>query len=149
MHQGAGTTKELTHWIRSWPTSCAAKQRHNGVDTWGEIWLYLQWSFQALFDGVHPVTDYKGRPFEPGSRRHRLAGEKWCVLEWRAFIISVLGDLDYYHKDLWMPGHRALLAEDMINMSLGIASKLFPPPEITGEHQEPREQRGRVRPHHH
>ena len=118
---GSGTTKELTHWNCSWPTSCTAKERIHGIDTWAEIWLYLQWSFRALYDGVHPAVCFKGRPFEPGSRRRRLAGKKLCCLEWRAFIMAVLGDLDFFHKDLWMPGHRAVPVEDnTIHMSLGL-----------------------------
>ena len=109
VREGTGTTKDLTHWICSWPNSCCAKQRHHGEDTWLHIWRYIAWSCEALWSGVHPARDYCGVAFDPDSPRGRLAGKRICKgsKAYRAFIYAVLGDLDFFHKDLGLPGHNA------------------------------------------
>jgi hypothetical protein len=106
---GVGTTKDLTFWLASWPLSCTAKLRRDGFDTWDHIWKYMLWSFNALFDGKHPTVDHNGVAFDSKSPRYARGGKPLSETEkaFRAFIYAIIGDLDFFHKDLGFPGHNA------------------------------------------
>ena len=63
----------------------------------------------ALFEGKHPLVDVDGNPFPEGSPRALVAGQPLCTgaVPYRGFTYGVLGDMDFFHKDLGMPGHNA------------------------------------------
>ena len=69
--------------------------------TWKTIWQVLKWSFQALWDGVHPSSDWEGVPFPPG---HPLAAKAGSAIGGYKFVIwNVLGDLEMFCNHLGLP----------------------------------------------
>ena len=70
----------------------------DGMDT---LWRVLRWSFQAMADGRWPDTDAFGSAFAPGSYWARRAGEELAG-GYRATIIAIQGDLDYFAKNLYL-----------------------------------------------
>ena len=62
----------------------------------------MKWSFQALYDGVHPMQDDLGRPWPEGSREERLAGSQLAGGK-RGILYYLTGDLDYDAKALGLP----------------------------------------------
>ena len=55
-------------WAAAFPNSCTNKS------TWGPIWKWLKWSFEALGKGLHPTHDPWGKPLEKGSKLLGKAG---------------------------------------------------------------------------
>ena len=94
----AGKTVEIVFWIYS----CFDVLYATGTST--RIFKILQWSFTALFNGVHPHSDWRGTRYEPDSPEGKLAGTPlvgtsivdclFCVI-WK-----LKGDLDWHFKDL-------------------------------------------------
>eukprot|EP00959_Pyramimonas_sp_CCMP1952_P392308 8220656-Pyramimonas_sp.AAC.1 len=60
-----GSTRQLNFFTAGWPYSTQAKQKHDHVDTWREIWKVLTWSFNALASGKFPTRDLWASPFPP------------------------------------------------------------------------------------
>ena len=58
-----GSTRELNCLIAGWPYSTHVKQKHDGVDTWLEIWRVIVWSLNSLASGKFPTRDAKASPF--------------------------------------------------------------------------------------
>jgi hypothetical protein len=71
-----------------WPKSCSSPT------TWGKIWKWLLWSFEACLAGVHPLADPWGEAWEENSQRALLAGTP--IIQggrWRAVLFTILGDM--------------------------------------------------------
>ena len=69
------------------------------MDTFFKI---IQWSFQALFEGVWPSVDWVGRRLDPLSPAGRRAGAPLAGGHF-AVLLPLSGDLDYYSKYLNLP----------------------------------------------
>ena len=106
---GTGCTKDRKLYLTSWSKECTAMTRHGfQADTWRDgLWPILVWSFKACYEGRFPSTDHIGRPFPEGSQRAQLAGAPLCSgdIPFRFYVYGVLGDLDYFSKDLDLPFH--------------------------------------------
>jgi len=70
------------------------------VDSMDAIWKILSWSFTAMFEGRHPLTDPEGLPFEPGPSND-LAGKPLCPnTGLRAIVWAHSADMEYYANEL-------------------------------------------------
>ena len=70
----------------------------NGVlGTMDTFFALLKWSFQCMFDGTWPTHDWRGFKYPKKSKAGRKAG-KPLANWWKACLIQLAGDLDYYSK---------------------------------------------------
>ena len=67
----------------------------------------LAWSFNAVFVGKHPEKDWNNADFLESDPRRALAGKPLTRQGYRGLVWNVLGDLDFYFKDLGMPAHNS------------------------------------------
>ena len=81
--------------LAAWPKAATA------ADTWKEVFDVLAWSFQSLWQGIHPAEDWKGSPLK-GSLAH-LAGKPLTKEALRFYVWNYLGDLEYYANTLKLP----------------------------------------------
>ena len=86
-------TRESHLFIVSFPTSCEAKE------TWPVIWKWVHWSMEAWLLGEHPSEGPSGEELPAGMEA--LAGQPLP----RGSLWGFTGDLDYYQKDMGMPGN--------------------------------------------
>ena len=91
--------------LASFPKSCTWQTKAMPMQetTWYPILRYLAWSFQALFDGVHPILDPDGNPFPAGSMLSQLAGKMLCESGHRCVVWTLEGDQDYFCNVLKLP----------------------------------------------
>jgi hypothetical protein len=96
------TSKKDAHMlIGSLPKSVSTKE---AVE---EIWAVVHWSCVALLDGRHPPTDHLGNEWPAGSSRAKLAGKPLHPARLRGVVWGVSGDLDFFSKELGLPGPAA------------------------------------------
>ena len=74
---------------------------------WPIVWDVLGWSFEALLAGKHPSRDPFGQSWPAGSFRSELAGAYLHPSKLQAVIWGIVGDLDFFNKDLGMPAMNA------------------------------------------
>lgn len=75
----SGSSQDSSLLLALWPKSCTIKGARNFVGgTWHHILLWLAWSFDCLFNGMHPLKDPFGQTFEKGSLLEKLAGTPVC-----------------------------------------------------------------------
>ena len=84
---------EIHIYVVAFPTSCEAP------GTWPALWKWVHWSMEAWLVGKHPSEGPLGEEL-PADLAH-LAG-KSCP---RASLWGFTADLDYYQKDMGMPGN--------------------------------------------
>ena len=65
----------------------------------------MKWSFQALYDGVHPMADDLGRAWPADSPQAAKAG-KSLANGMRGILYYITGDLEHYGKSLGLPSYR-------------------------------------------
>ena len=65
----------------------------------------MKWSFQALYDSVHPMADDLGRAWPADSPEAAKAG-KSLANGMRGILYYITGDLEHYGKSLGLPGYR-------------------------------------------
>lgn len=92
-------------YIASFVKSVTAVMKEHGHDTWQELWVMMVWSFLALWHGVHPLVDWNGRAFKPGSRFAAKAGQLICE-GYRFVIWNIIGDWEFMANVLGMPHWR-------------------------------------------
>ena len=81
--------------ITAWPKSATA------TGTWQDIHEVMAWSFAALFQGLHPETDWKGRALP--AKLARLARKPITPQKHCFWAFNFLGDLEYYANHLKFP----------------------------------------------
>jgi hypothetical protein len=86
---------------------CAVPKSITTPETWGVLWQVLAWSFEVLLKGKFPTKDWEGRPFPAGSSRAAQAGQPLVQSQHFGVLWGIIGDLDFFHKDLGGPGHNA------------------------------------------
>lgn len=67
------------------------------LGTLDTFFAIMRWSFQAIFEGVFPHTDWRGQRFPRNSTEYERAG-KQLAGGWRGCLVQLAGDLDYYSK---------------------------------------------------
>ena len=72
------------------------------LGTMSTFFSILRWSFQALLDGVWPSHDWRGIKFTKRSREGLKAG-KHLAAGYRACLLQLCGDLDYFQKWMGIP----------------------------------------------
>jgi hypothetical protein len=93
-------------YIASFVKSVTASLKNgNNFDTWAELWAVIFWSFQALWHGRHPDTDWRGQPFEATSRFAAKAGRA-IAGGLRFCIFHIMGDLEFMANTLGLPHWR-------------------------------------------
>lgn len=94
----SGLNTLLTHWLLAcFPKSCGKKE------TWEVIWKHLLWSFEALANGKHPVTDPDGKPLEKGSPFYASKGQLLHPKGYKGVLWSVIGDMEFFANTLGLP----------------------------------------------
>ena len=91
-----GSTSESQHYIWSVTDSLASQS------TMKEFFQILRWSFDAMFTGKWPQTDYQGKLYPKGSEEAKKAGS-WLAAGFRGVLFNVTGDLDYLCSVLQLP----------------------------------------------
>jgi hypothetical protein len=86
---------------------CAVPKSITTDHTWPPLWKTLSWSFDVLLKGVHPLCDMDGNRWAEGSARAALAGKPLCRSKHVGVLWGIVGDLDFFHKDLKGPGHNS------------------------------------------
>lgn len=103
---GEGPTVDTAIYAASWPSSCRAGTKHGHMhNTWDPLWATLSWSFKAAFEGIFPRADVDGRPWLDGSKQKALAGQPLTPQRHRFIIWNLLGDRDYFPRELQLPAH--------------------------------------------
>ena len=69
------------------------------LSTTRAVWRVVSWSFKCLQEGVWPLVDHLGQPFAPDSLAATNAGRPLAE-GWRAVLVSLKGDLDWFQKML-------------------------------------------------
>ena len=72
------------------------------VGTMETLWRVLRWSFECMYEGVWPKKDWRGLPYEKESKEGKRAG-KALARGYRAVLLQLYGDLDYFSKWLNVP----------------------------------------------
>lgn len=93
-------------YISSFVKSVTCVMAAHGADTWNEAWVIINWSFQALWEGKHPITDAFGEPWPIGSKHAALAGQQICNGK-RFCVWNLTGDLEYFANTLGMSHWRS------------------------------------------
>ena len=70
--------------------------------TMSVLWRILSWSFEAMYTGCWPSRDWRRQRWPKASAESRKAGQRLAG-PWRACLIQVAGDLDYYSKYFGTP----------------------------------------------
>ena len=94
---GKGTSLKHHQLMAMWPKSCCT------ASTWGPIWQYLKWSFEALGKGLHPSKDPLGNPLEKGSIFYELQGKPLHAKGFRAYVWNIMGDHEFFSNVLGLP----------------------------------------------
>ena len=74
----------------------------NTLGTMDSFYRILAWSFQALYQGIWPKTDWRGFTFPDGSINAKRAG-KSLAGGYSGVLLFLCGDLDYFQKWLQCP----------------------------------------------
>ena len=69
------------------------------LGTMQAFWQVLRWSFESLFTGVWPSSDWRGNRYDPASPEGQKAG-KPLAGGYYGCLVQLCGDLDYFSK--WM-----------------------------------------------
>ena len=70
-------------------------EKKSGVGaTWDVIWRVLLWSLDALFKGVWPSTDWRGKPFPADSLWASLSGQQLAG-GYGAYLWTLRADLEF------------------------------------------------------
>lgn len=72
------------------------------LGTMGTFWSVLKWSFECLLHGTWPSKDWRGIQYPPKSKEALRAGTPLAG-GYRAYLVHLLGDLDYLHKYINIP----------------------------------------------
>ena len=91
-----------TSWATRYIAAAWAKTAEDGRDTWEQIWMVLVWSFDALFEGVHPIRDHRGDVFPEGSWAALRAGQPLTAEGHFGVIHRICGDLAWFNHSLWI-----------------------------------------------
>ncbi|CAK8992493.1 Uncharacterized protein SCF082_LOCUS3127 [Durusdinium trenchii] len=75
---------------------------HGENGTVDRLFDLLSWSFNAMFHGVWPATDFQGKEYLPGSAAHKRAGPPLAGGS-RCCVAGTLGDLEYTRVFLRLP----------------------------------------------
>ncbi len=78
----------------SFPTSCCSKDQESG--TMATIWKWIVWDLNCLYNNRYSELDPFWRPF-PKAGQSILPN---CMICW---VYTLLGDMDFYQKDLGTP----------------------------------------------
>ena len=102
---GRGSTLDFNFTVLALPKHLAKKGTVQ--DTWRTCWRILAWSFHALWTGMWPSVDARGRAWPAGSvDAHRantpLAGG------WSATLWTIKGDLEWLWLGLGLEGYGTL-----------------------------------------
>lgn len=90
-----------TPWTRRRPLPA---QQH--VDTEESLWVAVRWDLEALFSGVHPGTDWCGRPWPVHSTEAQAAGSPLAGHFWGLPWV-LKGDLEHLSKVLGLESTNA------------------------------------------
>ena len=84
--------------LATFPKSCTWQSKTMPVKdtTWWPVLHWIRWSFQCLFEGIHPSLDPDGNQFPPGSMLAQLAGQPLCASGLRCVVWTLEGDQDYF-----------------------------------------------------
>jgi hypothetical protein len=96
---GRGDSRDLKmlHW--AWPKSAETKSLDEG--SLEEHWLVTLWDLEACFSGKRPKVDHRGRAFKGNQAwRAKLADKDILANKMRIVLWGILGDLDFFFKDL-------------------------------------------------
>jgi hypothetical protein len=99
----AGSSQDTSLLLATWPKSCTYAGNTMQEGTWWPILQWIQWSFKALFEGMHPTLDPAGQPFAANSFFAHLAGRRLCSNGMRCVVWSLEGDQDYFCNVLKLP----------------------------------------------
>ena len=115
-----GSTQQTVFWIWSVFVQVASPRAMR------LFWKIMKWSFNALFSGRHPSSDFHGRPYPPGTPEALKAGTPlvgvdrldhyFCVI-WR-----IKADGDFCLKDrpiLMVP------TQDLITLGVCMCVQLY------------------------
>lgn len=97
--------------LATFPKSCTWQSKAMPFQdtTWWPVLKWIRWSFQCLFEGVHPSLDPDGNQFPPGSMLAQLAGQLLCSAGLRCVVWTLEGDQDYFCNVLklnhWATAH--------------------------------------------
>lgn len=72
-------------------------------ETWSAIWMWLQWSFQACFEGLHPMQDPFGNDFPKGSVFAKLKGTPLNDRGFKVCVWILQGDHEHFSNTLGLP----------------------------------------------
>jgi len=96
------TTMDSTYLISAFPKSCTVKAEGPG-STWHELWKWIVWSFQAMFEGHHPARDPDGKLLPSTSEMGKLAGRPLNPKGYRVVCWALQGDHEYFANTLKLP----------------------------------------------
>jgi len=99
----SGSSLDASALIAACPKHATASKKTHGADTWDLPFDVMVWSFQALFEGKHPHTDWNGAAFAPGHPLAELAGKNIFGQGFRCLVWTLLGDLEYFANTLGYP----------------------------------------------
>lgn len=97
-----GKGKDLTFYITGVFEKFATPSTEHCLGTMGTMWSVMLWTFQALWDGVWPSTDWRGIAFPADTVQGRRAGQRLAG-KYSACLLQLCGDLDYNAKWLGTP----------------------------------------------
>eukprot|EP00971_Amphidinium_carterae_P121777 2411319-Amphidinium_carterae.1 len=75
-------------------------------DSLALVWRVLAWSFEQLYRGKWPSTDWKGNPFKEGTLDHERAGSALAGPYWGA-LIALTGDMEWLHQGYGLNAHNS------------------------------------------
>ena len=96
--EGSSLLIKFLHWV--WPKTVEAKDDEDEEGSHLEHWRVMLWDLEACFLGRRPSKDHNGRHLT--GWRKKVAGQPILKSGLRVVIWGVLGDLDYFFKDLGM-----------------------------------------------
>ena len=97
----AGSSQDTSLLAAVWPKNCTIDVKGQIEEgTWWKVLVWLQWSFDALFEGRHPDKDPWGNVFLANSLFQDLAGTSLCDSGHRGVLWSLEGDQDYFANTL-------------------------------------------------
>jgi len=84
--------------LATFPKSCTWQTKSMPIkdSTWGPVLDWIRWSFQSLFEGVHPSCDPEGKTFPEESMFAKLANQPLCASQLRCVVWTLEGDQDYF-----------------------------------------------------
>ena len=96
-----GDSRSLKMLTWAWPKTAEAKKDEEEEGSLVEHWAVTLWDLEVCLSGKRPSSDHRGRPFKGNQAwRGKLAGQDLLKSKKRAVLWGILGDLDFFFKDL-------------------------------------------------